>query len=439
MGRTTKDCMVGTIKLHKPWQLSNVLMWGFVAGVMAGCDYVGSDVKTSTSTTVTNSLKSTNEILPTERLGAAYRIQMDLELIETDELINFDYMVRCVNIDVPGSFHPIISGQTHFKALTTGAAVAISAPHHYCKRSLGNKPFNKPGDVIKMPVLAWYDNVNDLSRTWAYLTNDAYLSPLAKVRFIDFKATRVTGNEYREWAEETSRNYEQIGAIPGPFGCMTSNATSSEPESCAYPERLERNGGKHLQIIDDGVLERHLYSFPLVEDGFDMGTIKTELAPDSRFFCSQTSITVPKDNQELKKLNQQKCYTASGKCPTKNITRGKDHPYTRAYSEETEKFFKVQYSNFSRLKNEKLVNYLDPVCIKDESECNIRTVHPVISIKTKDGIVHRMLRKPEYKGFSIQSETGKTEPVFCVFNRWVRITTNGQLSLVKLSYPTPTP
>jgi len=65
--------------------------------------------------------------------------------------------------------------------LSTGAAVAVSAPHHYCGRSLSNQPFNKLDDPMKMPVLAWYDDVNDLSRTWAYLTNDAYKSPLAKV------------------------------------------------------------------------------------------------------------------------------------------------------------------------------------------------------------------------------------------------------------------
>ena len=152
-----------------------------------------------------------------------------------------------------------------------------------------------------MPVLAWYDNVNDLSRTWAYLTNDAYLSPLAKVRFIDFKVTRATGYEYREWAEKTSRNYEQIGAIPGPFGCMTSsNAPSSEPESCFYSETLERNGGKYLQVIDDGVLERHLYSVPFAKDGFDMKAIKSELSSSTGYFCSQTTITVPKDEIELK-------------------------------------------------------------------------------------------------------------------------------------------
>lgn len=358
----------------------------------------------------------TYEKLIGESHGAAYRIQLDLELKDTGEAINFDYMVRCANIDVPGSLHPIISGQTHFKALSTGAAVAVSAPHHYCKRSLSNAPFNKPGDVIKMPVLAWYDNVNDLSHTWAYLTNDAYLSPLAKVSFIDFKVTRATGNEYREWAEETSRNYEKIGAIPGPFGCMTSNAISSEPESCAYPERLERNGGKYLQVIDDGVLERHLYSVPFVKDGFDMKAIKSELSSSNGYFCSQTTITVPKDEVELKKQEGSQCYTVSGKCPTRKTTKGKDHPYIRDYSEQTKKFSKAQYSNFSRLKNRKLVNYLDPVCLRDKSVCDIRTVYPVITIKTKNGYVHRMLRKPEYKGFSIQSGTGFTSNDFDGFN-----------------------
>ena len=68
------------------------------------------------------------------------------------------------------------------------------------------------------------------------------------------------------------------------------------------------------------------------------------------------------------------------------------------------------------MKNRKLVNYLDPVCLRDKSVCDIRTVYPVITIKTKNGYVHRMLRKPEYKGFSIQSGTGFTTNDFDGFN-----------------------
>jgi len=52
-----------------------------------------------------NSEADTYEKLTKGRVGAAYRIQMDLELKETGEPINFDYMVRCANIDFPGSFH----------------------------------------------------------------------------------------------------------------------------------------------------------------------------------------------------------------------------------------------------------------------------------------------------------------------------------------------
>ena len=76
----------------------------------------------------------TYEKLTKGRVGAAYRIQMDLELKETGEPINFDYMVRCANIDVPGSFHPIISGQTHFMALSTGACLLYTSPSPRDKR-----------------------------------------------------------------------------------------------------------------------------------------------------------------------------------------------------------------------------------------------------------------------------------------------------------------
>jgi len=331
---------------------------------------------------------------------------MDLELIETGEPINFDYMVRCTNIDVPGSFHPIISGQTHFKALSTGAAVAVSAPHHYCKRSLRNEPFNKPGDPMKMPVLAWYDDVNDLSRTWAYLTNDAYKSPLAKVRFVDYAVSRVTKGEYREWALKTSQNYKQIGAIPGPFGCMTSNALSSSPQFCGYSETLRRNGGEYLQVVNGGVLERHLYTVPFDTEGFDMEAVKAELAPENRYFCAQRWKTVPKSEDVLKRMEEHKCVTPTGKCPTRNRVKGKDHIHNREYSEQTKKFRGQQYSEFGRLKRRRLVNYLDPICLKGESECDIRNIYPVIPVTTQDGLVFRMLRKADYLGFSIQSSTG---------------------------------
>ena len=358
----------------------------------------------------------TYEKLTKGRVGAAYRIQMDLELKETGEAINFDYMVRCANIDVPGSFHPIISGQTHFMALSTGAAVAVSAPHHYCGRSLSNQPFNKPGDPMKMPVLAWYDDVNDLSRTWAYLTNDAYKSPLAKVRFVDFDVSRVTQDEYRDWALETSKNYEQIGAIPGPFGCMTGNALPSEPASCAYPERLERNGGEFLQVIDDGVLERHLYAVPFATDGFNMEAVKSELAPTNRYFCSQDWIRVPKDEEDLKREEGFSCHSQARGCSKLKKVKGKDHLDIRDYSEQVKAFRGRQYRKFGDLKNKRLVNYLDPVCLKGESECDIRKVYPVMTVATQDGFVSRMLQKPEYRGFSIQSSTGFSATDFGGFN-----------------------
>ena len=362
----------------------------------------------------------TYEKLTKGRVGAAYRIQMDLELKETGEAINFDYMVRCANIDVPGSFHPIISGQTHFMALSTGAAVAVSAPHHYCGRSLSNQPFNKPGDPMKMPVLAWYDDVNDLSRTWAYLTNDAYKSPLAKVRFVDFDVSRVTQDEYRDWALETSKNYEQIGAIPGPFGCMTGNALPSEPASCAYPERLERNGGEFLQVIDDGVLERHLYSVPWTTEGFDIEAIKAEYAPEGSYTCSQLWKAVPKSEEELKQQENRKCHathTGLGSClSTLKKVKGKDHSSITNRPEFVKTFWKEQYSNFKRLKDRRLVNYLDPICLKGESKCNIRKAHPVIPIMTEAGLVYRMLRSSAYQGFSIQSSSGFGVDDFGGFN-----------------------
>ena len=348
-----------------------------------------------------------------DKLGYAYRIQMDLTLIETGEPITIDFMVRCKNTHKFSETNPNISEQIQFKALSTGAALAASPPGEYCEQSLSQAPFDQWRKPQKMPVLIWYDDVNDLSEAWAYMTNDAYNSPLAKVRFLDYKVTRATAGQFREWMQETIQNYEQIGAIPGPFGC--GNSVPTNPSSCSYNAHIERNGGKPIKVITNGQASHfRTISFPTKNFGpyraghIDFETVKTELAPTSDFYCSQLWISVPKTEEEFKKHEQGFCRNIISECPKLKSAKGRDHPDVKQNSEFVEDFIKTQYRHTRYLTDRRLVNYLDPDCLKGNRACNIRKVWPKISVKTDKSIVHRMLRKPEYQGFSILKSTAFT-------------------------------
>lgn len=358
--------------------------------LLAGCGNPASDVKTSQNTEVSQEAapadKTGLEKITEGRPTVAYRIQADYELIETGEPINFDYMVRCTNIDVPGSFHPVISGETSFKALSTGAAVSIAAPFHYCKRALRGQPFNKPGDLFKMPILGWFDDVNDMSRAWGYLTNDAYKSPLAKVKFVDFKVTRASADEYVAWAQKTSREYKQVGAIPGPFGCMTSNAHVTEPESCAHADRLARNNGKAAIMFNGGPTEPHVIASPL---SYEFKTNTGRLVKDF-------------DPETVRKF-----YVPNGE--SYGCNGRENNPQYQPVPEEVKGFANLQDRTFYNRKAANKVTYLDPVCLKGEAQdCDIQGVYPRIIVHIEEvkgrsnNAIVRILRSPDYRGFSLQ-------------------------------------
>lgn len=131
--------------------------------------------------------------------GVYYRIQADYELIETGEPLNFDFIISCYNREVPGSFNGILKPRTMFKATSTGAAIAISPPKHYCQRALTGFSLEKKTDLLKKPLLAWYPDVTNLSYAFVYLTNDAYTGPQAKIRFKGYKFTRTDKAAFMAW------------------------------------------------------------------------------------------------------------------------------------------------------------------------------------------------------------------------------------------------
>jgi len=118
--------------------------------------------------------------------GFYIHIKADLEVIKTGENLNFDYVIyviSCYNREVRGSFSGILKPKIMFKAISTGEAVAIVPPEHYCERGLRNYALERPGDSMVIPQVTWYPDVNDLSFAISYMSDSAYRNPNAHLKF----------------------------------------------------------------------------------------------------------------------------------------------------------------------------------------------------------------------------------------------------------------
>lgn len=212
-----------------------------------------------------------------EAVGVFYRIEAQYTVIETNEPIDFDYVMSCYNRDVPGSFHGILKPITMFKATREGQAIAIAPPQHYCQRGLNGQPIEQERDMWKMPMLAWFPDVNDLSYSLIYASNDAYTGPKAKVRFRGYKVTKTTRALFHKWQAKAEADYKQIGAIPGPFGCTHFNGGD-----CNYEHIKERNGGRTFALPEEGLAYARKLNWPtgskdIIKDYLDVGR---------RYYCS---------------------------------------------------------------------------------------------------------------------------------------------------------
>ena len=116
---------------------------------LVGCDVFGSKAEPET--------------------GFYVHIKADFEVIETGEALNFDYVMSCYNREVPGSFAGVLKPKTIFKPTSTGAAIAIFPPEHYCSRGLRGRDLETPWDTMTIPQVAWYPDVNDLSYAISYM------------------------------------------------------------------------------------------------------------------------------------------------------------------------------------------------------------------------------------------------------------------------------
>ena len=171
-----------------------------------------------------------------------YRIEADFILKETGEPIRFDYVVGC-------------GGYVWNYSYTTSSKVSVRHPAYMYQSVPGGGALGiitidmgddwKWGNVRNVvdspwagkphipetvrPTVIWFDDANDLSHGWGYLTDDAYESPLAKIEFVKARITKSDKDAWKTWRDEAAATYEQVGMIPGPWG-LTREALSTEEE-----------------------------------------------------------------------------------------------------------------------------------------------------------------------------------------------------------------
>ena len=329
-----------------------------------------------------------------------FRIQADYELIETGEALNFDFIVSCYNREVTGSFHGILKPTTMFKATSTGAAVAISPPQHYCRR--GSDHLVREYDLMKMPILSWYPDVADLSFALIYMTNDAYTGPQAKVKFKRYDVSSTDRDAFIKWEAETIANYKQIGAIPGPFGCATANISGLDPYSCGFKETKKRNRGSHLAMANRMTVVRHVHAIDIPPDLVPVIKSKAKMSGD--FYCDYS--VIPETGTRREKLFD---ILLKGQPPLEGETRKRMLDFFKKF---------VLFQSRSRmLKNPSV--YLDPESLlSQDRDVLIREVYPVVKFvhplagtstehatlnKHYGTLVSKVFQQEHWRGFAIDT------------------------------------
>jgi len=112
--------------------------------------------------------------------------------------------------------HAIITPQYYFKA-TPDKKSAVRAYNMPECNVRGMNDHLAMGEHF-IPKLLWFPDINDMSFAWGYLTPRAYESPLAKLKPVNITMEKVTREDWLAWRDKAEREYEQIGALPGPWG-----------------------------------------------------------------------------------------------------------------------------------------------------------------------------------------------------------------------------
>lgn len=185
-----------------------------------------------------------------------YRMRASFVLKETGEPVEFDYVAACGGVvqnysyTTPSVFythHPVIVfqpvGDGHALGLVT---IDMCEEWKWEKVQYGPRAGQSriPDDL--RPLAIWFDDVNDLSHGWGYKTDDAYDGPLAKIEFVKASVSVTDKADWRAWREQAEASYEQIGALPGPWGYSYSRS------EVRGSEQLKGRSGGGLGIVDPG-------------------------------------------------------------------------------------------------------------------------------------------------------------------------------------------
>lgn len=197
-----------------------------------------------------------------------YRLTASYVYKPTGEPFIVDFVAGC-NVEVEANKY---TGSTARESLTPeyfiteapgGAAVTVTAPvvcsNIYFERDL------IPDDFL--PELVWHDDPNWLAFGWAYASEDAYENPNTKLGFIGAWVNRATYREWKDWRAEREKNYRQVGAIPGPWGVVTSHFIYDQQE-----EFIRRFGGEFPYYVHS----------PCADSGYARFKLPDELIPKLR-------------------------------------------------------------------------------------------------------------------------------------------------------------
>lgn len=160
----------------------------------------------------------------TEEGGFFYRMQAEFIHKETGEPISFDYVVACnrhefSNVATTSTVFHGREPHMMFQPVGTKHALRITTINMCEDWKWGDDGNGEPRipDALR-PLAVWHEDINDLSFGWGYKSDDAYESPLAKIEFVQASVTPTDAAAWRAWRENAEQDYEQIGALPGPWG-----------------------------------------------------------------------------------------------------------------------------------------------------------------------------------------------------------------------------
>ncbi|MEQ3629056.1 MAG: hypothetical protein ABNH49_10385 [Hyphomonas sp.] len=170
-----------------------------------------------------------------------FRVHADIRVKETGELVKLDYVVSCGGKVTNWTYTtPSVTfgmaPQIMLVPTQSGELIGARTPE-VCDASMWEPkritPKGKPEIVTErvpddfLPLLMWYPNADDIGFAIGYLSDKAYDSPYAKIEVLDSGIARSSLEEWRAWRKKAAAEFEQVGALPGPWGHQIPGTISS--------------------------------------------------------------------------------------------------------------------------------------------------------------------------------------------------------------------